>query len=40
MMVGIVLGMVGVIVLVDVIDQGQNQLADLSSAIKNDDGCG
>ena len=40
MMVGIVLGVVGVIVLADLIDQGQNELADLSSAIKNDDGCG
>ena len=30
MMVGVVLNMVGVIVVVDVIDQDQNQLADLS----------
>ena len=31
-MVGVVSGVVGVIVVVDVIDQDQNQLADLSSA--------
>ena len=32
MMVGVVLGVVCVIVVVDVIDQDQDQLADLSSA--------
>ena len=32
MMVGVILGVVGVIVVVDVIDQDQDQLADLSSA--------
>ena len=32
MMVGVVLGVVGAIVVVNVIDQDQDQLADLSSA--------
>ena len=32
MMVGVILGLVGVIVVVDVIDQDQDQLTDLSSA--------
>ena len=32
MMIGVVVGVVGVTVVVDVIDQDQDQLADLSSA--------